>query len=203
MKKIILAVAMVITGAYSMNVAAQTKTSLGVKLNGTLTDVRLTDLQGANTSFRAGGAFGGFVKIEFSENFALQPELMFNYTEAKVNYLGERNRYKYASVGIPVYAVGQFKVGNGKMYLGAGPSIGYGFSIDSDTEKLPEGHPDENKLELDHWNMGGGAMIGYEFRNGIQINAGYQMSFDLRSSSKVKGSEVKTHTISLGVGYRF
>lgn len=201
MKKSILIIALFIASASMVKSNAQTTTSFGVKLNGTLTNVKLSDLQGSSTSFRPGVSTGGFAKIEFSENFALQPELNFSYTEGKVKYLGERNKFKYAAVEIPVYAVGQWNVGNGKMFLGAGPNIGYGFSIDSKTEKLPEGHPKENKIELDHWYMGGGITAGYEFNNGLMINAGYKMGWDL--SSRNKSSDVKTQTISLGVGYKF
>jgi len=201
MKKSILTIALFVASVCIIETSAQTKTSFGVKLNGTLTNVKLSDLPGASTSFKPGVSTGGFMKLEFSENFALQPELIFSYTEGKVKYLGEKNKFKYASAEIPVYALGQWNVGKGKMFLGAGPNIGYGFSVDSNTEKLPAGHPGENKIELDHWYAGGGVMAGYEFNNGLLINAGYQMSWDL--SSRNKTSDVKTQTISLGVGYKF
>ena len=201
MKKIILTIALFIAGMSMMEAGAQTQTSFGVKLNGTLSNVKLSDLQGSSTSFNPGVSAGGFMKLEFSENFALQPELLFSYTESKIKYEAEKTRFKYASVEIPVYAVGQWNMGNGKIFLGAGPNIGYGFSINSDTEKLPAGHPGENKIELDHWYAGGGVMAGYQFNNGLMINAGYQMNWDL--SSTHKSSNVKTQTISLGVGYKF
>lgn len=199
MKKIILT-AMVFCSVCAMNVKAQTSTSFGVKLNANLMNVKVSELQGGNTSFKPGAAIGGFAKIELSENFALQPELLFNYTETKLKSEGERLRFKYAAVEVPVYALGQFKAGNGKVFAGVGPHIGYGFSIDSRTEKLPAGDPKENKIELDHFYMGGSTIVGYEFASKISVHAGYQMSFDLNSDA---GSNVKTQTISLGIGYRF
>lgn len=200
MKKIILS-AVMFCSVFFATVQAQTTTSFGVKLNGNLTNVKLSDIVGSSTSFKPGGAIGGFAKIEFNEHFALQPELLFSYTESKVKFNHEKIRFKYAGVEIPVYALGQFTAGNGKFFIGAGPHIGYGFSIDTKTEKIPDGAPGDNKIELDHWYMGGGVMAGYEFRNRIIINAGYQLGFDL--SSKSKSSDVKTQTISLGIGYRF
>lgn len=201
MKKIILTIALFIAGVCMMEANAQVSTSFGVKLNGTLTNVKLTDLQGVDSSFRPGAAVGGFAEIKFGNNFSLQPELLLNYTEAEVKYNRKKNLFKYASAEIPVYAVGHFPLSKGKLYFGAGPNIGYGFSINNKTAKLPEGHPGENKIELDHWYMGGGVMVGYEFDFGLQINAGYKMDFDL--SSRNKTSDVKTQTISIGVGYRF
>ena len=144
---------------------------------------------------------GGFTKIEFNENFALQPELLISYTEKKFKLDTEKTRYKYASVEIPVYALGQIKAGSGKFFGGVGPHVGYGFSIDSETEKIPDGFPGDNKLELDHWYMGGSAIAGYEFKFGMSVNAGYKMGFDVSSKNKTSG--IKTQTFSIGVGYRF
>ncbi len=200
MKKIILSTVM-FCNVFFATVQAQTTTSFGVKLNGNLTNVKLSDVSGTSSSFKPGGAIGGFVKIEFGKNFALQPELLLNYTESKIKIYNEKNRFKYAGVEVPIYGIGQFTAGKGKIFIGAGPHIGYGFSIDSKTEKLPENAPGSNQIELDHWYMGGGAIAGYEFHNGITINASYQLGFDL--SSKSKSSDVKTQTISLGVGYKF
>lgn len=200
MKKVILST-MMLCSVFFATVQAQTTTSFGVKLNGNLTNVKLTDMPGSSTSFKPGAGVGGFAKIEFSEHFALQPELQFNYTEAKIKFDTENIRFKYAGVEIPVYALGQFRAGDGKIFIGVGPHIGYGFSIDSRTEKIPDGYPGDNKIELDHWYMGGNAIAGYEFRNGISINAGYQMGFDL--SSRGNTSNVKTQTVNLGIGYKF
>lgn len=200
MKKSILTIAIVVCSAISFNVKAQTNTSLGIKANMNLTDIRLSGVSEGRNKFHAGGAVGGFVKIEFNENFALRPELILNYTESKIRHQGESTRYKYGSVELPVYAVGQLPLGNGKLFLGVGPHIGYGFSIDTNTELIPDGAPGDNKLEMSHWYLGGGVTAGYEFKNGIMVNAGYQLGYDLRSSRTVN---IKTQTISIGIGYKF
>lgn len=200
MKKIILSTVMFCSVCF-MTIQAQTSAYFGVKLNGNLTNVKLTDITGASTSFNPGAAIGGFAKIEFNKHFALQPEILFNYTESKVKFHGEKIKFKYGGIEIPVYALGQFEAGNGKFFIGAGPHIGYGFSIDSNTEKLSDCAPGSNKIELDHWYAGLNTMAGYEFHNGLSINAGYQLGFDLNSSSN--SSNVKMQTISLGVGYKF
>lgn len=201
MKRIILTAILAIDSTFALTVNAQTNTSFGVKLNGNLTNVEVSNMQNGSSSFKPGASLGGFAKIEFGEHFALQPELLFSYTERKINMVGEKARFKYASVEIPVYAMGQFSVGRGKLFVGIGPNIGYGFSIDSKTEKLQDWEESANKLELSHWYMGGGVLVGYEFNNGISINAGYKLGYDLSSKNKTSGAD--TQTISLGVGYRF
>lgn len=201
MKQMILTAILAIGSTFASTVNAQIITSFGVKMNGNLTNVEVSNQQNGNSSFKPGASLGGFTKIEFGEHFILQPELLFSYTERKINRVGEKTRYKYASVEIPVYAMGQFNVGRGKLFAGIGPNIGYGFSIDSKTEKLHEWEEGANQLELSHWYMGGGILVGYEFSNGISINAGYKLGYDLSSRNKTSGTDMQT--ISLGVGYRF
>lgn len=201
MKKVIFTSILVIAFMFTLTVNAQTTLSFGVKLDGSLSNAKVSNRQNGSTSFKPGASVGGFAKIEFCEYFALQPELLFSYAEAKVNTSGEKNRFKYASVEIPVYAMGQFSVGKGKVFLGIGPNVGYGFSADSKTEKLSDWDASANKLELSHFYLGGGAMVGYEFCFRLNIHAGYKLTYDLSSKSKTSG--VDTQTISLGVGYRF
>lgn len=200
MKKIIITCVLSICGTICMSLSAQTTTSFGVKLNGNLTDMKISKSLGGSSSFKPGASIGGFTTIQFSKNFALQPELLMNYTERKLKTDGERVKYKYASVEVPVYALGQFEAGNGKVFVGVGPHIGYGFSVDSRKENLPDDAPGANKLESCHWYMGAGVIAGYELRNGLIFHAGYQRGYDLRSS---KRSNIDTQTISLGIGYRF
>lgn len=201
MKKSILTAIFTIGSVYALTVNAQTNASFGVKLNGNLTNVKVSNLQNGSNSFKPGASIGGFTKIEFGDHFVLQPELLLSYTEARVKSSGEKNNFKYGSVEIPVYAIGQFNMGKGKAFFGIGPNIGYGFSINSKTEKLQDWEEGANKLELSHWYLGAGVLAGYEFCNGISINTGYKLGYDL--SSKNKSSRADTQTISLGVGYRF
>lgn len=201
MRKMIFTTILVIGSLFTFTVNAQTTTSFGVKLSGNLTNVKVSNMQNGSNSFKPGVSVGGFSKIEIGEHFALQPELLFSYMEAKTSITGEKVRFKYASVEIPVYAIGQFNWGKGKAFFGAGPNVGYGFSVDSKTEGLPDWDANANKLELNHWYMGGGAMVGYEFRMRLSVIAGYKLAYDLSSKSKTSGAD--TQIISLGVGYRF
>lgn len=200
MKKIILTTVLAICTASATIINAQT-TSFGIKFNGNLTNVKVSNLQSDNNSFKPAVSLGGFTKIEFGDYFALQPELLLNYSERKIKSEHENIKFKYASVEMPVYAMGHFRAGNGKVFLGAGPHIGYGFSIDANTEKLTECDENSNKLELSHWYMGGGVIAGYEFRNGLSFNMGYKLGYDLNSTDK--GSGADTQTLGIGVGYRF
>ncbi|MCD7962046.1 MAG: PorT family protein [Rikenellaceae bacterium] len=187
--------------SFTMAFSVSAQTTFGLKLSGNLTNVSLTSKDESNGKFHPGVSFGGFVKTEIGRGFSVQPELSLKYTEAKLRTSYEKTKYKYAAVEIPVYVQKEFRAGTGKILIGAGPHIGYGLSADIRTEKLPEGSPFENVIELDHWYAGGGISTGYEFKNKISVNGGYQLSYDF--SSRKKTSRIRTQTISLGIGYRF
>lgn len=124
MKETIFTAILTISSMFAVTVNAQTTTSFGVKLNDNLTQVKVSNLQNGSNSFKPGASIGGFSKIEFREYFALQPELLFSYSEAKINTSDDKIKFKYASVEIPVYAIGQFNLGKGKAFFGVGPNIG-------------------------------------------------------------------------------
>ncbi len=184
-----------------VSLTAQTTVSLGIKTNANLTNVKLTDLKATRGNFKPGASLGLFTRIGFTQNFALQPELVVNYTETKENCYPEKIKLKYGGIELPVYALGQIKAGNGKFFIGAGPHIGYGFSANAEIEKSHTGNSFKNAIELDHWYSGINTLTGYEFDFGLSIHGGYQMSWDLGSRKKRSG--IKTETISLGVAYKF
>ncbi len=202
MKKTIILLASLV-GTLVWNTAhaqEEKKTSFGIKLTTNLTNVKVSNMQ-SGAKFHPGASVGGFARINLNKTFSLQPELLASYTEAKGNTGYERLRFKYVSFEIPVYLQGQINAGTGRVILGVGPHIGYGLSADTRVEQLPQGAPGENKIELDHWYAGEGVTAGYEFRNRIVVNTGYQLGFDFSSRHKSSGGQ--THTIYLGVGYRF
>lgn len=214
MRKIIFVCTLLIGGILAMHLNAQTKTSFGLKLNGNMTNLRLMKMKDRNNRFEPGAQLGGFVKIEFSKNFALQPELMMGYTQGKINVGNEKAKYEYSSVEVPVYAIGQFEAGNGKLFFGLAPIVGYGFDSNDAKVKIGNGElpnlddfwevDSDNyaQLGLNHWYYGGALIVGYELENGLTFQAGYERTQDLRSETKNR-SKVETHTISLGVGYKF
>jgi len=212
MKKVFLICLFLIGMMLTMQINAQTNTSFGVKLNGNMTNLRMTEMKNKNNSFGPGVSVGGFTRLEFSKYFALQPELMLSYSQGKIKITDEKLNYKYSSVNLPVYAVGQLEVGNGKFLLGVGPVIGYGF--DAGSGKVKAGNaseiddfwkPDKDnniKLDLNQWYSGVVAFIGYELHSGLSFHAGYQGVQDFYSSKR-KDKKMDIHTISLGLGYRF
>lgn len=211
MKKIILTCLLTTGVIFATHVNAQTKTSFGIKLNGSMTNLKMEKMKDKNNTFDPGVSLGGYTKIELSKNFALQPELMMSYTEGKIKIGGEKVKYEYSVVEVPIYALGQFDAGNGKFFFGIAPLVGYGFDSSDGKVKIGNVNLDDFwetdsdgyvKLGLNHWYYGGAVMVGYELQNGLTFQAGYQRTHDFRSQ-KENRSKIETHSISLGIGYKF
>lgn len=115
------------------------------------------------------------------------------------------------------------------LYGGVGPFVGVGFSAKTDEIELLgnrvkidpidlyEEHNEKSALQ--RWDVGIACQLGYEFANGIQINAGYKYGFinqvdDLKSSLNDVTSKLgmplssddykaNASVLTVGVGYRF
>jgi hypothetical protein len=157
-----------------------------------------------------GASLGGFAQFEISENFAVQPELLFHFKSStdktNIPIIGTaKNDFRYWGAEIPVYALGKWDAGrNGKFYAGVGPYVGVGFSAkynNTDLDLYKKYRNNESVLR--RFDFGFGAMLGYEFNNGIQINAGYKIGvLDVMDAGR-KHASMLPQTASLGLGYRF
>ena len=116
--------------------------------------------------------------------------------------------YQYFGAEIPVYAVGQMNLGTGKGYIGVGPYVGFGFDArhkadGMDDIKLYEEIGNTGEYIMQRWDVGAGIMLGYEFSNNLQINAGYKIGFLDGLGVGSDDATMLNQTISLGIGYRF
>ncbi|MDR1172490.1 MAG: PorT family protein [Bacteroidales bacterium] len=202
MKKLVVTVAAVLglgfTAANAQNISA------GIKADANMSNFILKDMRGASNDMKFGASLGGFMKVDIAEHFAIQPELLFHYKTSKMKMSTSKMKmstsktdFEYWGVEVPVYALGQWNSGNGRFYAGVGPYIGCGFSAE-----YKKGNIDLYDTDyLKRLDFGGGATVGYEFRNGLQINAGYKIGFlDMIDHGNGK---MFPQTVSLGLGFRF
>ena len=203
MKKYILSVAVIFglgfTQANAQNV------SVGIKADANMSNFILTDLDNTDSNPKAGASLGGFVKVDFCDHFALQPELMFHYKSSELKQLGVENNYEFWGVEIPVYAMGQWKLKDeSRIYVGVGPYVGLGLSAkntDNDFDLYEKNSNDEASMQ--RWDFGVGATLGYEFSCGLQVNAGYKVGLIDALDAGHDNATMLPNTLSLGLGYRF
>jgi len=208
MKKIILSVALVLVlGITSINAQDVSK---GIKVEANTSNFILSDMDNMESNLGFGATIGGFGVIDFTENFALRSELLLNY---KNSVMKDKNTkaeidYQYFGIEIPVYAVGQIALENGKAFVGVGPYIGFGIDArykanGADDIKLYEEIGHTGKTNMQRWDVGAGLLLGYEFSNKIQINASYKIGFVDALDAGKDNATMLNQTVSLGLAYSF
>jgi len=203
MKKLMIAVSLIL-GIGLTQVSAQ-NVSFGIKADANVSNFILSDLEPMKSKIGMGASLGVFTKFDLGQNFAIQPELLLHFKSSTFEIGNSEDDFRYWGAEIPVYALGQWKCGSGRMYAGIGPYAALGFSAKYDNndfdlyEKI--GSTDESMLR--RFDFGFGATFGYEFGNGIQINAGYKIGVLNAMDAGRDNASMLPQTISLGLGYRF
>ena len=205
MKKVILSVVLVLG-----MMQAQAQGILGgIKVESNMSNFILSDMDGMKSKMGFGVTAGGYTKLEFGENFALQPELLLHFKVSKMEAKASNVEmdFQYFGVELPVYAVGQFNLGSGKGFIGAGPYLGMGIDArfkanDMDDVNLYKEY-DSQKSEMQRFDVGMGAMLGYELVSRLQITATYKIGFIDALNANKDNASMQNQTISLGLGYRF
>jgi len=207
MKRVVLSVALVLglglTQAHAQEILG------GMKADANMSNFILSDMDGMKSKLGFGATIGGYTKIGLGENFALQPEILLHYKNSKMEEKssGGEMDFQYFGLEIPVYAVGQTNIGNGKGFFGVGPYLGLGFDArykasGMDDLKLYKEYGGQ-KSAMQRWDFGAGAMLGYEFGNRLQIIATYKIGFIDALNANKDNASMLNQTVSLGLGYRF
>lgn len=205
MKKVILLSSLlVITGSAIM---AQ-KTSFGIKagiqqsaVNEKIDEGDVTlKLEGP----RAGFIIGGTADLQLSNNFSVQPNLLFNYRPGNLVFI-EAGKLNIMSIDVPINLLYRT---NG-FYIGAGPNISYGLSAkfksyDDDTEEinLYEKIEDED-APLKRFEIGANALMGYQFPSGLTLTANYTRNFNNILNGDVDEIVMNSKQFGISIGYVF
>jgi hypothetical protein len=214
MKRLVILVALVswlgMTQAYTQGVMGGIKVDANLS-NFILSDLHelLSELDGVESKFGVGLSVGGYTKVEISEHFALQPEILLHFKNSKmeVKALNSERDFQYFGVEMPLYAVGQKTFGNGKGFIGAGPYVGFGIDARykakgvSDVELYKEYNGQKSMMQ--RWDFGVGAMAGYEFGSRLQIIASWKIGVLNAMNANKDNDRMLNQTFSLGLGYRF
>lgn len=189
------------TGLVTVN--AQTPINYGMKAEANMSNFLLSDLDNQSSTMKLGPTLGGFMNIGVHENFSIQPEVMLFYRQSKMETGSVKDDFRQWGMQVPVYFLGQTYTNSGKFYAGVGPYLGLGFDAkykdaDKDLYKKVNG-----KTDMNRWDFGLGALVGYEFSNGVQVNGGYQLGLIDQLDALKDDASMRNQAVSLGVGYRF
>ena len=190
-----------------------------------------------SSHMRIGGEFGGFLDFSLTKHFAIQPQVLFT---AQQNYFAVRegedvfklNGLWSFGMEIPIYFLGRFgNLTQGYIQFGGGIFTHFTFasntgkyqSVDESAQPVEPSksakkasstetqYYDYSRLYSLHNNhFGVCAMVGYEFKFGMQINVSYKVSlsdiagfYSEMKGQKVADALIYPQSISLTLGYRW
>lgn len=162
MKKLILLVAVVLVG---FNINAQ-GVDFGVKAGANFATIGGDDSDefGSRTSFH----FGLTAAIAVSDNFAVQPELVYSAQGASLDFEGIEADVKLDYLNLPIMA--QFQVADG-FSIEVGPQFGFLMSA-----KVEAGGEEEDiKDDLKGLDLAAGVGVNYAMASGLNIGARYNL----------------------------
>ncbi|MBL7736643.1 MAG: PorT family protein [Chitinophagaceae bacterium] len=207
----------------------------GVKGGGNMSGVLLKDEAGyTKVKLRPGFHFGGTADISVSDNFSLQPALLFTTkgftmdNDGFSQYLNGVDNIKFTSyhIELPINLIFKPIAGNGRLLLGAGPYLAYGFggqwkaaangvSVTGKLKFLNDLSDADSSLGgnsrtipyFKPFDFGANILIGYEFRKNIYFHINGQLGLrDLDpayNGVNDEKSSVKTAQGGISIGYRF
>ncbi len=224
MKKVLLTIGV----ALATVAGAQAQVSYGLKAGVNLGKYsNFPSGQSVNTSFNV----TGFADLPVSPNFSIQPGVSLQGKGTKYSVSEEVNfnsstlradadyTVNVMSIEIPVNAVYYIPTGDaGKVFLGAGPYIGFNVSgkekikgsiiADQGSNKEVVKADESNSLklsgsdkDLNVIDAGLNFMVGYKFSNGFLLNAGYNLGLTNIVANADK--TVSNRVWSFGVGFQF
>ncbi|MEA9412915.1 porin family protein [Flavobacterium sp. PL02] len=162
-----------------------------------------------NVSSKVGFQVGGFAEIKLSNNFFVQPEVLYSTQGAKSKILaGEffrKNNFKFGYLNVPVMA--KYYVAD-KFSLEAGPQIGFLVSAKNDYSYSAFGYNDYGKEDVkDQFksiDFGVNLGAGYDFTENISAGVRYNLSLsNITDFGDGANAKFKNSTFSLSVGYKF
>jgi len=209
MRKIVLTFAIIMVAIISVNAQSlvsviKERVSLGIKAEGNYSGFILSDMDNVKSTMGVGGNLGVSIIFNISKNFAIQEDILFSYASSELTRTRVKDTYQYFGTEVPIYLMGQWKtLSGGRVYGGIGPYFGYGFSAKMKDSDINLYKKVDGETPMKRMTAGAAAQIGYEFKYGFQINAGYKIGFTNALDAGSDDSKMLPHSVSLGIGYRF
>jgi len=151
--------------------------------------------------------FGGMMEYSITKMFSIQPEIMYINHGANLkkdnSFSMSSGHVTLNSLQLPVNLKASFNLGNNKLFVYAGPYLGYNIygrargKINGETESV--GLYSKGS-DMKRWDYGVGIGVGMEM-NKFVVSLGNQIGqADINGA---KGSKMKAGNISLSAGYFF
>ena len=192
---------------------ATSQTTVGVTAGASFANVKVSAGGiSASPKDRIGIVAGVFVNAALNENISFHPEVNFvqkGYS-AKDDYGTEKVNFNY--IDVPLNIVYNQPAGKG-IFVGAGPSVGYGFSGIDKFTYADNSMPDEKEKirfgsgtdEVKNFEMGANFIAGYRFHGGFLITANYNLGLSKINNDDggFDSGKIKNRYFGVRIGYVF
>lgn len=179
MKKILL-ILVVVSLSFSVAQAQKTGTRFGLKLG--LNSANFGGDESTKTRF--GYHVGPYLSIGITDQFAIQPELLYSTQGAEVTANNVSRKQDLSYINLPIMA--KIYVANG-FNIQVGPYVGVLLNFDS--------HSDDNsasvKADYKGYDFGVGAGLAYEMDGGFNLGARYNFGLADVSDFKADASGIE------------
>lgn len=171
----------------------------GVNLANVSTDFSVVaDNQKMVTRFHG----GLFYDIKISDNFLLQPQLLYNGKGLYFTPTGHSHDITMHSIDLPIYALYKTNIG---FFVGVAPNFGYNISgknvtkFPSKTETVDYKFND-NPFEYKRFDFGASLMLGYEHASGISLSINYLKG--LNKVANLPDNTWSSNVLAFSLGYK-
>lgn len=196
MKKITFLLVTVFTFGF-VNAQDKENMSFGIKGGLNVSSISNLDEDGINKDPLIGFHIGFFGEFMISDQFAVQPEVLYSTQGVIANFDGEKADFKLNYINIPVMA--KYYVADA-FSVEVGPQIGFLVSADVESEGVSVDIKDETK-SVDV-SLGFGA--SYIFAEKFMFGARYNLGLTRVQEDVFPGdSEWKNSVFQISVGYKF
>lgn len=184
------------------------QTTFGVKggINPSIWNVKVGDTKEDDYKSRIGFHFGGVVDFSISDNFSIQPQLLFVNKGSKEKHGDHDDKILVNAIDIPVNFLYKTNVGKGKFFVGGGPNLGFNLSAKIKGEH--DGEVEEEKIEigseagqLKGFDFGLNALAGYQFGNGLFVSANFTPG--IANLSNTNNTTSRSSYFGLSAGFMF
>ena len=148
-----------------------------------------------NNTFRTSVHLGVFSEIMISDNFSLQPELLYSGQGYSGRVLPGFSRSKYDYINFPVLA--KIYIAK-KISIEAGPQIGFLVSAKEKTSDDKINIPNQKTVDFG-LNLG----LAYDLKNGVFFQTRYNLGLsNINSGSNVNAFKYTNSVIQVSVGIK-
>lgn len=189
MKRLLIVAAFISTGMF-----VNAQTTYGVKAGANFYQFGGEDGSDIESQkMKVGFNLGGFVNLALSEQFSIQPELLFS-SQGTMQKSGEAKvTWNLNYINIPVMA--QYNTASG-FYAETGPEIGFLMSAKAKVKVDGESDSEDIKDQFKGFNFSWGLGAGYKLSSGLGIGARYVLGL----ANIIDAEEVKVTNNGFHVG---